>query len=58
MNLVLTSRHQAVFQQPEPVAEAWRQVDAWLGAAVAWIPEETDRHGKILGALRSCPHEG
>jgi hypothetical protein len=54
----LTSRHQAVFQQPEPVAEAWRQVDAWLGAAVAWIPEETDRHGKILGALRSCPHEG
>ena len=40
-----------VFQQPEPVAEAWRQVDAWLGAAVVWIPQETDRHGKILGAL-------
>jgi uncharacterized protein len=40
-----------VFQQPEPVAEAWRQVGAWLGVGAVWIPQETNRHGEILGAL-------
>lgn len=40
-----------VFQQPEPMAQAWRQVGAWLGAEAAWIPQPTERHGDILGAL-------
>lgn len=40
-----------VFQQPEPMTQGWRQVGAWLGAAGAWIPQATDRHGEILGAL-------
>ena len=40
-----------VFQQPEPMTSAWRQVVAWLGAEGAWIPQPTDRHREVLGAL-------
>jgi hypothetical protein len=40
-----------VFQQPEPMSEAWRQVDAWLGADAVWIPQATERHAGVLGAL-------
>lgn len=40
-----------VFQQPEPMSEAWRQVGAWLGADAAWIPQATERHREVLGAL-------
>ncbi|MGH6630790.1 MAG: TA system VapC family ribonuclease toxin, partial [Burkholderiales bacterium] len=28
-----------VFERPEPIAEAWRQIGAWLEAEVAWIPQ-------------------
>jgi toxin-antitoxin system PIN domain toxin len=40
-----------VFERPEPVEEAWRQVEAWLGSAVAWIPQPTARHREVLGGL-------
>lgn len=40
-----------VFQRPEPVARAWRQVGAWLDAEVAWIPQPTERHREVLGSL-------
>ena len=40
-----------VFQRPEPIERAWRQVESWLDAEVAWIPPPTDRHREILGAL-------
>ena len=40
-----------VFQRPEPIAEAWRQVCAWLEAEVAWIPQPTDRHRDVLETL-------
>jgi toxin-antitoxin system PIN domain toxin len=40
-----------VFQQPEPMTAAWRQVGAWLGAEGVWIPQATDRHSEVLGAL-------
>jgi toxin-antitoxin system PIN domain toxin len=40
-----------VFQRPEPVARAWRQVGAWLDAEVAWIPQPTERHRQVLGSL-------
>ena len=44
-----------VFERPEPVAEAWRQVLAWVGSESAWIPQPTERHGEILGALLAAP---
>lgn len=40
-----------VFEQPESMAQAWRQVGAWMGAAGVWSPQPTDRHAEILGAL-------
>ncbi len=40
-----------VFQRPEPMAWAWRQVSAWLDAEVAWIPQPTERHREVLGSL-------
>lgn len=40
-----------VFERPEPVATAWRQVAAWLDSSVSWIPQPTERHREILGGL-------
>ena len=40
-----------VFERPEPMSEAWRQVGAWLANEAVWIPQATERHGDILGAL-------
>ena len=40
-----------VFERPEPIAGAWRQVGAWLETEVAWIPQATERHREVLGAL-------
>jgi uncharacterized protein len=40
-----------VFERPEPIAEAWRQVETWLEAEVAWIPQPTERHRDVLGVL-------
>lgn len=40
-----------VFERPEPVAAAWRQVEEWLDCEPAWIPAPTERHREILGRL-------
>lgn len=40
-----------VFDRPEPVADAWRQVEAWLDCPVSWIPTPTDRHRQVLSTL-------
>lgn len=40
-----------VFARPEPMADAWAQVTAWLGHENAWVPEPTERHSRILGEL-------
>jgi len=40
-----------VFERPAHVDAAWRQVTAWLGADVAWIPAPTPRHASVLGSL-------
>jgi uncharacterized protein len=40
-----------VFERPEPVADAWRQVQAWLDVDTVWIPEATDRHRIVVGSL-------
>jgi toxin-antitoxin system PIN domain toxin len=39
------------FERPEPMADAWRQVNAWLAAEVVWIPQPTQRHCDVLGTL-------
>lgn len=40
-----------LFRRPEPVADAWRQVGAWLDCEVAWVPQPTERHRDVLGTL-------
>ena len=44
-----------VFEQPEPMAEAWAQVQAWLGCDPAWIPQPGERHAELLGELLAVP---
>ena len=38
-----------VFERPEPMVEAWRQIVEWLACEPAWVPEPTERHGELLG---------
>ncbi|MEW6751175.1 MAG: TA system VapC family ribonuclease toxin [Candidatus Latescibacterota bacterium] len=40
-----------VFEHPEPVAEAWAQVEAWLSCPPSWIPLPTERHRVVLASL-------
>ena len=40
-----------IFERPEPVSEAWTQVEGWVDAPASWIPQPTDRHVEILGSL-------
>ncbi len=40
-----------VFPRPAPMEGAWRQVTEWLDCQAAWVPQPTERHREILGAL-------
>lgn len=40
-----------VFERPETITEAWRQVSAWLDAEVAWVPQPTERHRDVMEKL-------
>jgi uncharacterized protein len=52
LRLVTNSR---VFERPEPMIDAWRQVRAWLACEMAWIPQPTDRHADLLDQLLVLP---
>jgi len=40
-----------IFERPEPVAQAWTQVEAWLSQPVCWTPLPTEQHQRLLGQL-------
>lgn len=40
-----------VFPQPHSMADALKQVRAWLSAETVWIPQPTERHAEILSGL-------
>lgn len=40
-----------LFDNPEPITDAWEQVVAWLSCDPSWIPQPTERHSQILGGL-------
>lgn len=44
-----------VFERPEPMEDAWRQVQAWLACDCAWTPLPTERHAEFLGPLLAQP---
>jgi len=35
--------------------EAWNQVEEWLACDPVWVPQPTDRHAEVLGALLAQP---
>ncbi|MDQ3601814.1 MAG: PIN domain-containing protein [Actinomycetota bacterium] len=42
-----------LFTEPESVADAWQQVEAWLDAGPVWLPAPTPRHREVLrGCIR------
>ncbi|MBW1980538.1 MAG: type II toxin-antitoxin system VapC family toxin [Deltaproteobacteria bacterium] len=40
-----------IFERPESIMEAWKQVEEWLNCSPVWIPQPTERHDEILGSL-------
>jgi toxin-antitoxin system PIN domain toxin len=40
-----------IFERPEPIEQAWQQVQEWLDRPVVWIPQPTERHRDILQSL-------
>jgi toxin-antitoxin system PIN domain toxin len=45
-----------VFERPEPIERAWRQVEDWLDCVSTWTPTPTDRHRDVLS--RTIPQAG
>ncbi len=48
LRLVTNSR---VFERPEPMIDAWRQVRSWLACETVWVPQPTERHADLLDKL-------
>jgi uncharacterized protein len=44
-----------VFERPEPMVDAWRQVRDWLACESAWVPQPTERHHDLLDKLLAQP---
>jgi toxin-antitoxin system PIN domain toxin len=40
-----------IFEQPETIEGAWKQVEEWLGCPTVWLPQPTERHREILDTL-------
>lgn len=45
------STHPRASERPMTPPEAWAQVEEWLAAGTAWIPQPTSRHAEVLGDL-------
>lgn len=43
--------HPRAARSPLAAVEAWRFVEDWLAAPVAWVPAATESHAEVLGAL-------
>lgn len=48
---VRISIHPSVFSRPLPIADAWKQVEEWLGCAPVWTPGPTDSYARVLGHI-------
>ena len=44
-----------VFEYPESMTDAWKQVRAWLGCDTVWIPQPTEHHAELLDTLLAQP---
>lgn len=53
---VRISTHPRAAEHPLPPSDAWSYVEEWLATDAAWIPQPTDRHAEVLGALITGYH--
>jgi uncharacterized protein len=44
-----------IFEHPEPIADAWLQVQDWLACETVWTPAPTERHASVFGELLKLP---
>ena len=44
-----------MFERPDAISDAWRQVVAWLACEPAWTPQPGERHAELLGELLALP---
>lgn len=44
-----------VFEHPEPIGEAWQQVQTWFACDVVWAPHPTERHAAVLTQFLTAP---
>ena len=44
-----------VFQHPESMRDAWKQVCTWLSSETAWVPQPTERHAELLDRFLAVP---
>jgi uncharacterized protein len=44
-----------VFEHPEPITGAWRQVLVCLDCETVWIPQPAEHHAESLGQLIATP---
>lgn len=44
-----------VFERPESMSDAWRQVRQWLGCESVWIPQPTAHHADLLDQILALP---
>jgi uncharacterized protein len=44
-----------VFERPEPIADAWRQVRDWLACQTVWTPQPTERHADLMDEFVGLP---
>ena len=40
-----------IFERPESIKDAWKQIKEWLECPSAWIPRPAERHVEILEGL-------
>ena len=40
-----------IFERPDTMTGAWRQVEQWLDCRPVWIPQPAERHRALLGSL-------
>ena len=40
-----------IFERPESIKDAWKQVKEWLECPSTWIPQPAERHVEILEGL-------
>jgi uncharacterized protein len=45
------STHPRALERPLSPADAWEFVEEWLAVDSVWIPQPTERHREVLGAM-------